>query len=277
MLTEGTVAQYLKEIRKYRLLTFEEEKALSLRVENDDQEALEELINSNLRIVVNIAKKYAKDSASLMDYIQEGNLGLINAAKKFRASFEARFSTYACWWIKQYIARSIYSNRNMIKLPFRKEILLCKINRARIEIKALTGQDPSVKEIALKVNRPEHEVMDLINLSLPIFSIESAVDDENTSSLGDLIPDNTYNPEVNLLRENARRTIQNYFKSFLEVKEYEILFRRLNLDYSLKRTTLKELAARYSVSQETIRQTEQRAVKKLRKNEKYFLETLLQM
>lgn len=277
MFAEGSVAQYLKEIREYRLLSFEEEKALALRIENDDKEALEKLINSNLRIVVNIAKKYAKDGASLMDYIQEGNLGLINAAKKFRASFEVRFSTYACWWIKQYIVRSIYNNRNMIKIPFRKEILLCKINRARVEIKALTGREPSAKEIACRVNRPEQEVVDLINLSLPLFSIESKVDDENTCSLGDLIQDNTYNPEINLLRENARKTIQNYFKYFLEVREYEILFRRLNLDYSLKRTTLKELAARYNVSQETIRQTEQRAVNKLRKNEKYFLETLLQM
>lgn len=277
MFTEESIARYLKEIREYKLLTFEEEKALALRVENGDKEALEKLINSNLRIVVNIAKKYAKDGASLMDYIQEGNLGLINAAKKFRASFEVRFSTYACWWIKQYIVRSIYNNRNMIKIPFRKEILLCKVNRARVEIKALTGREPSVKEIACKVNRPEQEVVDLINLSLPLFSIESKVDDENTCSLGDLIQDNTYNPEINLLRENARKTIQNYFKYFLEVREYEILFRRLNLDYSLKRTTLKELAARYNVSQETIRQTEQRAVNKLRKNEKYFLETLLQM
>lgn len=277
MFAEGTITQYLKDIREYKLLTFEEEKTLALRVEKGDKEALEKLINSNLRIVVNIAKKYAKDGASLMDYIQEGNLGLMNAAKKFRASFEVRFSTYACWWIKQYIVRSICNNRSMIKLPFRKEILLCKINRARIEIKALTGHEPSVKEISCRLNRPEQEVMDLINLSLPVFSIESKVDDENTCSLGDLIQDNTYNPEINLLRENARRTIQNYFQSFLEVKEYEILFRRLNLDYSLKRTTLKELAARYNVSQETIRQTEQRAVNKLKKNEKYFLETLLQM
>lgn len=129
-----SLQEYLKEIRKYPLLSFEEELSLSKKIQEGDLSARKQLIESNLRLVVTVGRKYAAPDMPLLDIIQEGNMGLITAAQKYEFSYNVRFSTYACWWIQQAITRAIANKRRMIRLPFRKEELAGRIRRTSAEL-----------------------------------------------------------------------------------------------------------------------------------------------
>ena len=169
---EDALRAYFAQIKRNRLLTFEEELALSRRVLEGDDSARQTLIESNLRLVVRIAKKYMTRDVSLLDLIQEGNLGLIKAASKYDFRKHVRFSTYASWWIKQAIVRALSNKRRTIRLPHRKEEKLRKINKAYNSLSQELKRAPNIEEIAHELGLKKREVETIVQLSNAIVSLD---------------------------------------------------------------------------------------------------------
>jgi RNA polymerase primary sigma factor len=169
---EDSLKSYFDQIKKARLLTFEEELELSRRILGGDEEARQTLITANLRLVVRIAKKYITKDVALLDLIQEGNLGLIKAASKYDYRKHVRFSTYASWWIKQAIVRALSNKRRVIRLPHRKEEKLRRINKAYNSLSQELKRPPSSQEIADELGIREQEVETIIGLSNAVVSLD---------------------------------------------------------------------------------------------------------
>lgn len=263
MCDQSSISEYLKEIRKYPLLSFEEEIELSKKIQTGDLVAHKKLIESNLRLVVAIARKYTTYDMPLLDNIQEGNLGLITAAQKYSFSFKVRFSTYACWWIQQSITRAIANKRRIIRLPFRKEELSARIRRASSELFQDLSRMPNNAEIAEYLNMSVKEVCDIIRSSGSIVSLDCQVDNDESAALKDLIPDSTYNPEDEFMKKYTQTCLVDML-SDLEESERDIMLKRYNIQNDEKCLTLKCIGSLYGVSAETIRQVEIRALRKLK-------------
>lgn len=260
---QDSTSNYLAEIRKYPLLSFEEELELSRRIQEGDINAHKKLIESNLRLVVKLSRKYATPELPLLDIIQEGNLGLITAAQKYEFSFNVRFSTYACWWIQQSIIRALANKRRLIRLPFRKEELAVRCRRASSELFQLLSRKPTIEELANELHISPQEVSDIIRTSGSVTSLDIQIDDDETSCLKDLIPDTTYNPEEMFMKKYTHSCMLQIL-SGLKKKERDVMLKRYNFQKDGKNYTLKAIGNQYGVSSETIRQVELRALKKLR-------------
>ncbi|HNY16767.1 MAG TPA: RNA polymerase sigma factor RpoD/SigA [Treponemataceae bacterium] len=263
MTDHDSINEYLKEIRKYPLLAFDEEIELSKRIQEGDLAARKKLIESNLRLVVTIARKYTSPDLPLLDIIQEGNLGLITAAQKYEFSYNVRFSTYACWWIQQAITRAIANKRRLIRLPFRKEELAGRVRRVSAELFQRLSRCPTRAEIAEELGIPSSDVADIMLNSGTIASLDVQLDEEESACLKDLIPDTTYNPEDQFMKQYTRNCILDVL-SELKEGERDIMIKRYNLDNDGTTYTLKTIGAQYGVSAETIRQVELRAIRKLK-------------
>jgi RNA polymerase primary sigma factor len=263
MSDQDSISEYLKEIRKYPLLSFEEEIELSHRIQGGDVSAHKKLIESNLRLVVTIARKYAAPDMPLLDIIQEGNLGLITAAQKYEFSYNVRFSTYACWWIQQAITRAIANKRRIIRLPFRKEELAGRIRRASSELYQRYSRMPSNEEIAQELNISAQEVSNIILCAGSVTSLDIQLDDEDSASLKDLIPDTTFNPEDLFMKKYTQDRMLAVMDN-LKDSERDIMIKRYNLQNDGSNYTLKAIGTQYGVSAETIRQIELRALRKLK-------------
>ncbi len=262
MSDHDSLKEYLKEIRKYPLLNFEEELALSKKIQKGDLSARKKLIESNLRLVVTIGRKYAAPDMPLIDIIQEGNLGLITAAQKYEFSYNVRFSTYACWWIQQAITRAIANKRRMIRLPFRKEELASRIRRTSAELYQRYSRHPTNEEIARELCIPVREVSDILVSSGTISSLDLKLDEDDSLSLKDVLPDRTYCPEDQFMKQYTRDCIMQILED-LKDNERDIMIKRYTLDASGKPVTLKNIGQQYGVSAETIRQVELRVLRKL--------------
>jgi RNA polymerase primary sigma factor len=263
MCDQDSISDYLKEIRKYALLSFEEEIELSHRIQAGDLSARKKLIESNLRLVVTVAKKYTAPDMPLLDIIQEGNLGLITAAQKYEFSYNVRFSTYACWWIQQSITRAIANKRRMIRLPFRKEELAGRIRRAAAELFQKLSRCPTNDEIAEELNMDSRDVADILISSGSVASLDVQLDDEDSACLKDLIPDSTWNPENMFMKKYTQDCVIKIL-SELKDTERDIMLKRYNITNDGKTYTLKSIGSMYGVSAETIRQVELRALRKLK-------------
>lgn len=263
MSDQDSISEYLKEIRKYPLLSFEEEIELSHRIQEGDLAARKKLIESNLRLVVTVARKYAAPDFPLLDIIQEGNLGLITAAQKYEFSYNVRFSTYACWWIQQSITRAIANKKRLIRLPFRKEELANRIRRASSELYQRYSRMPSNEEIANELKIPIKEVSDIVQCAGSITSLDIQLDDDDSASLKDLIPDSTYNPEDVFMKKYTHDCMMKILGE-LKDGERDVMMKRYNLLDDNKTCTLKAIGTQYGVSAETIRQVELRALRKLK-------------
>ncbi|HOT61892.1 MAG TPA: RNA polymerase sigma factor RpoD/SigA [Treponemataceae bacterium] len=263
MSDQDSVKDYLREIRKYPLLNFDEEIDLSKKIQAGDLEARKKLIESNLRLVVNIARKYVAPDLHLLDIIQEGNLGLITAAQKYEFTYNVRFSTYACWWIQQAITRAIANKRRLIRLPFRKEELVSRIRRVSAELYQRHSRAPTNEEIAAELSIDPADVADIVSCSAAVTSLDVQIDEEESVSLKDLIPDTTYNPEEIFMRQYTQDCVRKILGELKE-GERDIMIRRFNLENEEKNVTLKTIGKQYGVSAETIRQIELRAIRKLK-------------
>jgi RNA polymerase primary sigma factor len=260
---EDALRAYFAQIKRSRLLTFEEELALSRRVLQGDDSARQTLIEANLRLVVRIAKKYMTRDVSLLDLIQEGNLGLIKAASKYDFRKNVRFSTYASWWIKQAIVRALSNKRRTIRLPHRKEEKLRKINKAYNSLSQELKRAPRSEEIARELGLKKREVEMIVQLSNAVVSLDGPTQ-EDSGTLQDVIEDNSYIPEKDLLRENLRERTLKFLETLLE-KEKQILLYRFAF-YGGKKYTLKKIGDEMGISPETVRQIEIRALRKLKEN-----------
>jgi RNA polymerase primary sigma factor len=260
---EDTLRAYFNQIKRNRLLTFEEELALSRRVLSGDEQARQELITANLRLVVRIAKKYMTRDVPLLDLIQEGNLGLIKAASKYDYRKNVRFSTYASWWIKQAIVRALSNKRRVIRLPHRKEEKLRKINKAYNTLSQQLKRQPNAAEIAEELGIKKREVESIMQLSNTVISLDGPTQ-EDSGSLQEVIEDNSYAPDRELLRSNLRERTLKFLETLLE-KEKQILLYRFAF-FGGKKYTLKRIGDELGISPETVRQIEIRALRKLRQS-----------
>lgn len=273
MSDHDSLKEYMREIRKYPLLSFEEELALSKKIQEGDLSARKTLIESNLRLVVTIGRKYAAHDMPLLDIIQEGNMGLITAAQKYEFSYNVRFSTYACWWIQQAITRAVANKRRMIRLPFRKEELAGRIRKTSAELYQKLSRYPTNEEIGRELCISEREVSDIMVSSGAISSLDLQLDTDDSLSLKDVLPDTTYSPEDQFMKQYTRDCIFEVLDG-LKKNERDIIIQRYNLDDGGKTATLKTIGKQYGVSAETIRQVELRVLRKLQARSKELREMI---
>ena len=260
---DNALKAYFDQIKHSDLLTFEEEIDLSKRIQKGDEAAKTKLIESNLRLVVKIAKGYVTPEVSLLDLIQEGNLGLLRAAGKYDYRKQVRFSTYASWWIKQAITRALSNKRRHIRLPHRKEDALRKIQRSYTMLSQKLMRSPSVEEVAEEVGLKREEVVQILNVSSGMVSLDSDIN-EDSGTFHDIIEDYSYSPDAEFIQRSFReQTLQ--FLEHLKEKERQILLYRFAF-HGGKKYTLKRISDEMGISPETVRQIEIRALKKLKEH-----------
>jgi len=256
---------YLKEIRTIPLLKPEEEITLSKRIKRGDEQARKQMIRSNLRLVINIAKRYMYLGIPLLDLIEEGNLGLMKAVDRFNHKKGYRFSTYGAWWIKQAITRSISEQGKMIRVPVYMNELITKWKKTKERLMQKLRRTPSDKEIAKRMKIPK-EKREQINfwLSATTSSLEAPVGEENESQVMDLIEDETTAlPDAEIGHFLDKERVGNLLE-IMTAREREILDMRFGLADGYAHT-LAEIARKLGVSRERVRQIEEAALKKLKK------------
>ncbi len=260
---DNTLKAYFDQIKHAHLLTFEEEIDLSKRIQAGDEAAKTTLIESNLRLVVKIAKGYVTPEVSLLDLIQEGNLGLLRAAGKYDYRKNVRFSTYASWWIKQAITRALSNKRRHIRLPHRKEDALRKIQRSYTMLSQKLMRSPSVEEVAEEVGLKREEVVQILNVSSGMVSLDSDINDDS-GTFHDIIEDYSYSPDAEFIQRSFREQTLSFLDRLKE-KERQILLYRFAF-HGGKKYTLKRISDEMGISPETVRQIEIRALKKLKEH-----------
>ena len=261
--TADPIREYLKEIGSIALLTPEEESDLARRKSEGDVEAGRKLVEANLRLVVSIAKRYTGRGMSFLDLVQEGNLGLMKAVEKFDYAKGYRLSTYATWWVKQSITRSLADQSRTIRLPVHMVEAVNKIRRAQRSLSVKLGREPSMEEVAEEGNMSGKRVAELIQASGDTVSLETPVGDEEGSNLGDFVADDANastedKAESFLLREEIDSMLQG-----LNPREREVIILRFGLETGHP-LTLEEVGKRFNVTRERIRQIETAALRKLR-------------
>ena len=257
------VRMYLKEIGQISLLSLDEELALSKRIEEGDEEAKRILAESNLRLVVSIAKRYVGRNLSFLDLIQEGNIGLMKAVDKFDSSKGYKFSTYATWWIRQAITRAIADQAKTIRVPVHMVETINKLKRVQRQLTLELNREPTEKELSDKLKIPEEKVREIIKISLDPLSLETPIGEEEDSHLGDFVQDkNTLSPEEYAINEVLKDEIAEVLLTLTE-REEQVLKLRFGLVDGTCRT-LEEVGTIFGVTRERIRQIEAKALRKLR-------------
>jgi RNA polymerase primary sigma factor len=269
---DNLLETYFRQIKVYPLLTFEEELELSKRIQNGDETALHKLVNSNLRLVAKIAGLYNIADVPILDMIQEGNIGLIHAARKFDYRKNLRFCTYASWWIRQFISRFISNKRRMVRLPQRKEETLRKIQHAYHVLCQTLMHQPQNEDIAKELGIPLRDVDSIVNMASDSLPFEQHVYNDETVCAMDIHEDYTYSPELNLMKQVSYDGTMRILDS-LKDKERRILNYRYQLN-GCERYTLREIGDKLDISPETVRQIEMRALKKIRRQAKELKECL---
>ena len=254
---------YIKQIKAFPLLTFEEELELSKRIETGDQAALHKMVNANLRLVVKIAGLFNVSNLPLLDLIQEGNIGLINAAQKFDYKKNVRFCTYASLWIRQFISRFISNRRRMVRLPQRKEEIVRKIQQTYHTLCQSLMHQPASSDIARELGITVQEVDAYINMASDSLYLDQSINDENACAM-DIHEDYTYSPERNLLKQASRDNAQRIVNKLMD-RERHILNYRYQLN-GCERYTLRQIGDKLNISPETVRQIERRALRKMRRH-----------
>ena len=260
---DDPVRMYLREIGRIPLLTFDEELDLAKRILKGDEEAKQKLAESNLRLVVSIAKKYVGRGMLFLDLIQEGNMGLIKAVEKFDYTKGFKFSTYATWWIRQAITRAIADQARTIRIPVHMVETINKLIRTSRHLLQQMGREPTPDEIAAEMEIPVEKVMEIQKIAQDPVSLETPIGEEDDSHLGDFIQDDD-SPEPHdsaaytLLKEQLEEVMNT-----LTPREAKVLKLRFGLEDG-KARTLEEVGREFEVTRERIRQIEAKALRKLR-------------
>jgi RNA polymerase primary sigma factor len=260
MAQDECLASYFSSIKSITLLTREEEEILSRKIAHGDLAAKKRLTEANLRLVVRIARSMWNPSLSLIDLIQEGNIGLMKAVEKFDGTRKVKFSTYAAWWIRQSISRALINTERAIRLPHRKEELIRKVQAEKSIMSQTLKRPPSAKEISIKLGVPEKKLNEVLVFSERVSSFESQVDQDTVSVL-DFFEDYTYSPEK-LFNQHVVKEQTAYLLSLLQDRERDVINKRFGIDGGGKHS-LKQMGGRMKLSPETVRHIEKRALKKL--------------
>jgi len=269
---ENLLATYYKQIKVFPLLSFEQELELSKQIQKGNIAALHTLVNSNLRLVVKIAGMYNIPGISIMDMIQEGNIGLLNAAKKYDYRKNVRFSTYSNWWIKQFINRYISSRRYLVRLPQRKEETLRRIQRTYNILCQNLMHKPKNSDIAKELGISVQTVDLYSGFAADSMSFDQTNNDDDTVSVVDIHEDYTYNPERDLMKKASRDDALRIFNK-LKAKERHVISHRYQLN-GCERCTLREIGDSLDLSPETVRQIERKALRKIRNHAKELKDCL---
>ena len=266
-IADDSVKIYLQQIGRIPLLSTDEEIELSKDIkETGSRRAKEKLVNSNLRLVVSIAKKYIGRGLSFLDLIQEGNMGLMRAAEKFDYSKGFKFSTYATWWIQQAITRGIADKSRTIRLPVHMIETIGKIKKVTRDLTTEYNRKPTKEEIAERLEMPLSKLRAVMKSAQSTISLETPLNKkEDNARIGDfLIDSSTISPDTRVIQENLFDEIRKILGQ-LSKKERDVLIMRFGLDDDGNKKTLEEIGSRYGVSRERIRQIENRAISKLKK------------
>ena len=261
--TGDPIREYLKEIGTIPLLSAEEETELARRKAAGDEEARKRLVEANLRLVVSIAKRYTGRGMSILDLVQEGNIGLMKAVEKFDYEKGYRLSTYATWWVKQAVTRALADQSRTIRLPVHMVEAVNKVRRAQRELAVRLGREPSAEELGEHVQMPEKRVNELLQAAGDTVSLETPVGDEDGSSLGDFVADE-FNESTEDKAESymLREEIDSMLLGLNE-RERQVILMRFGLE-SGRPMTLEEVGRHFNVTRERIRQIETAALRKLR-------------
>ena len=260
---EDPVKMYLKEIGNYKLLTGEEEVELAKRIEQGDQLAKDKLTEANLRLVVNLAKKYVRRGMALLDLIQEGNMGLIKAVEKFDYRKGFKFSTYATWWIRQAITRAIADQARTIRIPVHMVETINKLSRIQRQLVQELDRDPTPEEIAARMDITVERVREIQQIAQVPKSLETPIGEEDDSHLGEFIPDeNTAAPDEEASKAMLRKEIEEILGTLTD-REQQVIRLRFGLDNG-QQQTLEQVGKEFNVTRERIRQIEAKALRKLK-------------
>ena len=260
---DDPVRMYLREIGRIPLLTFDEELELAKRILNDDEEARQKLAESNLRLVVSIAKKYVGRGMLFLDLIQEGNMGLIKAVEKFDYTKGFKFSTYATWWIRQAITRAIADQARTIRIPVHMVETINKLIRTSRHLLQQLGREPTPEEIAAEMEIPVEKVIEIQKIAQDPVSLETPIGEEDDSHLGDFIQDDdSPAPQDSAAYTMLREQLEEVMNT-LTPREAKVLKLRFGLEDGKSRT-LEEVGREFQVTRERIRQIEAKALRKLR-------------
>ena len=257
------VRQYLKEIGKFPLLSAEEEIEVAKAVKSGDKRAKERMINANLRLVVSVAKRYIGRGMSLLDMIQEGNIGLMRAVEKFDYTKGYKFSTYATWWIRQAVTRAIADQARTIRIPVHMVDTMNKMAQVSKKLLHEFGREPSPEEIAQAMNMPVEKIENVMNVVQDPVSLDKTVGREEDTKLEDLVQDRqTMSPEEESMKQALRNELDSAL-SDLKPRERQVIYMRFGLDDG-KARTLEEVGKEFHVTRERIRQIEAKAIRHLR-------------
>ena len=257
------VRMYLKEIGKISLLSLDEETELSKRIAEGDETAKNRLAESNLRLVVSIAKRYVGRGMLFLDLIQEGNIGLMKAVEKFDAEKGYKFSTYATWWIRQAITRAIADQARTIRVPVHMVETINKLSRYQRQLTLELNREPTDEELAKKMGMSPDKVREVIKIAQDPVSLETPIGEEEDSHLGDFVPDESnMSPEDFTIHEMLKEEIGDVLLTLTE-REEQVLRLRFGLDDGSPKT-LEEVGQMFGVTRERIRQIEAKALRKLR-------------
>ena len=260
---DDPVRMYLKEIGQIKLLSLDEELKLADRIMEGDEEAKRTLAESNLRLVVSIAKIYVGRGMLFLDLIQEGNIGLMKAVEKFDVSKGYKFSTYATWWIRQAITRAIADQARTIRVPVHMVETINKLARIHRQLTLELNREPSEEELSKKMNLPVERIREILKISQEPVSLETPIGEEDDSHLGDFIKDeHNMSPEDYATNELLKQEISEVLLTLTE-REEKVIKLRFGLEDGKSRT-LEEVGQMFGVTRERIRQIEAKALRKLR-------------
>ena len=267
LFSDAKVSDYVREISKYKNLSPEEEQELAKKAKNGDEEAKQELIKSNLKLVITIARKVIHSSKlPMIDLIQEGNIGLMVAVDKFNWKFGYRFATYASWWIKQAMFKAISEQSHCVKIPVYIQETLSKYSKVKSEMEKAGKKEVKTADVAKKMNMDESKINNYLNAYKKTLSLEGDFEMQNGSEvkLIDIIEDEKSSVQAEIEYESMKKDVVNLLNGLKE-REQKVITLRFGLD-GMQKQTLEEIGKLYGVTKECIRQTESRALNKLKNN-----------